>query len=138
MCQCQDAAQLPPLVGELGGTLSESQRQRIAIARALVVWDSLILVPDEPTAALDIKSWHRVIAALGRLMRGWTVVTVAHRLTALADADRIIVIKDAGWPREGSHGERSARDGIFAELHRLQPGGGRVDQPPEMDFGVPV
>jgi ABC-type multidrug transport system fused ATPase/permease subunit len=108
-------------VGERGETLSGGQRQRIAIARA-VVRNSPILVLDEPTAALDTESERLVIEALRRLMKGRTVIMIAHRLGTLIDADKIIVLKDGAVAEEGSHLALMARGGIYAELQRIQHG----------------
>jgi len=107
------------LVGERGNTLSGGQRQRIAIARA-VIRNSPILVLDEPTAALDTESERLVIEALRRLMKGRTVIMIAHRLSTLIDADKIIVLKDGVVVEEGSHQSLIARGGVFAGLHRAQ------------------
>ena len=107
------------MVGERGDTLSGGQRQRIAIARA-VIRNSPILVLDEPTAALDTESEHLVIEALRRLMKGRTVIMIAHRLNTLVGADKIIVIKDGVVVEEGSHQGLIARGGVFANLHRAQ------------------
>jgi ABC-type multidrug transport system fused ATPase/permease subunit len=107
------------IVGEHGNTLSGGQRQRIAIARA-VIRNSPILVLDEPTAALDAESEHLVIEALRRLMKGRTVIMIAHRLGTLIDADKIIVLKNGIVAEEGSHADLLARGGIFADLHRIQ------------------
>jgi ABC-type multidrug transport system fused ATPase/permease subunit len=107
------------MVGERGNTLSGGQRQRIAIARA-VIRNSPILVLDEPTAALDAESEHLVIEALRRLMKGRTVIMIAHRLGTLTDADKIIVLKDGVMAEEGTHAALIARGGVFAELHRFQ------------------
>ncbi|WP_407150431.1 ABC transporter ATP-binding protein [Bradyrhizobium sp. ORS 86] len=106
-------------VGERGETLSGGQRQRIAIARA-VIRNSPILVLDEPTASLDTESEHLVIEALRRLMKGRTVIMIAHRLSTLVDADKIIVLKDGVVVEEGTHAALIARGGAFAELHRIQ------------------
>ncbi len=84
------------LVGDRGMTLSGGQRQRIGIARALIR-DNPILILDEPTAALDAESEALVIEALERLMAGRTVITIAHRLSTLRNADKIIVVKTAWW-----------------------------------------
>jgi subfamily B ATP-binding cassette protein MsbA len=108
-------------VGEHGNTLSGGQRQRIAIARA-VIRNSPILVLDEPTAALDTESEHLVIEALRRLMKGRTVIMIAHRLSTLIDADKIIVMKDGVMVEEGTHEALIARGGVFAGLHRIQRG----------------
>ncbi len=108
-------------VGDRGSTLSGGQRQRIGIARALVR-DNPILILDEPTAALDAESENKVIEALDRLMEGRTVLTIAHRLSTLRSADKIIVIKEGAVAEDGTHQELIALDGVYAELHRLQFG----------------
>jgi ABC-type multidrug transport system fused ATPase/permease subunit len=107
------------LVGERGSTLSGGQRQRIGIARALIR-DNPILILDEPTAALDAESEHLVIEALERLTTGRTVITIAHRLSTLRSADKIIVIQDGRVAEEGAHAELLELDGIYAQLCRLQ------------------
>ena len=107
------------LVGEQGNTLSGGQRQRIAIARA-VIRNSPILVLDEPTAALDAESEHLVIEALRRLMKGRTVIMIAHRLNTLIGADKIIVLRDGAVVEEGTYDGLIACDGVFAELNRVQ------------------
>jgi subfamily B ATP-binding cassette protein MsbA len=107
------------LVGEHGNTLSGGQRQRIAIARA-VVRNSPILVLDEPTAALDPHSEQLVIEALHRLMKGRTVLMIAHRLNTLVRADKIIVLRDGAVAEQGGYEELMARGGVFAELNHIQ------------------
>ena len=107
------------LVGDRGLTLSGGQRQRIGIARALIR-DNPILILDEPTAALDAQSEQLVIEALERLMAGRTVITIAHRLSTLRNADKIIVIKDGVVAEDGTHHELRALDGVYAQLHHLQ------------------
>lgn len=107
------------LVGDRGSTLSGGQRQRIGIARALIR-DNPILILDEPTAALDAESEHLVIEALERLMAGRTVITIAHHLSTLRDADKIIVIKDGVVVEDGTQAELLELDGVYAELHHLQ------------------
>jgi ABC-type multidrug transport system fused ATPase/permease subunit len=101
--------------------LSGGQRQRIDIARALIR-DNPILILDEPTAALDAESEELVIEALERLMKGRTVITVAHRLSTLRDTEKIVVIKDGIVIEKGPHQELLALDGVYAGLHRLQFG----------------
>jgi ABC-type multidrug transport system fused ATPase/permease subunit len=108
-------------VGERGMTLSGGQRQRIGIARALIR-DNPILILDEPTAALDAESEHLVIEALQRLMKGRTVLCIAHRLSTLHDADKIVVIKDGVVAEEGTNHELLALNGLYAEFHRIQYG----------------
>ncbi len=107
------------VVGERGDTLSGGQRQRIGIARA-VIRNSPIMILDEPTAALDTESERLVIEGLERLMKGRTVIMIAHRLSTLRDADKIIVIKDGVVAEEGTNDELIARGGVYAELHRIQ------------------
>jgi ABC-type multidrug transport system fused ATPase/permease subunit len=107
------------LIGDRGMTLSGGQRQRIGIARALIR-DNPILILDEPTAALDAESEELVIEAMERLMAGRTVITIAHRLSTLRNADKIIVIKDGVVAENGTHRELLALDGLYAELHHLQ------------------
>ena len=107
------------MVGERGATLSGGQRQRIAIARA-IVRDSPILVLDEPTSGLDAASEQSVIAALDTLMKGRTAVVIAHHLSSIRHADVIFVINDAELVEQGTHDELIAKDGVYAELYRLQ------------------
>ncbi|HTF09414.1 MAG TPA: ATP-binding cassette domain-containing protein [Asanoa sp.] len=109
------------MIGDRGATLSGGQRQRIGIARA-VIRDNPILILDEPTAALDAASEELVIEALERLMKGRTVITIAHRLSTLRDADKIVVIKDGVVIENGSHQQLLGRNGVYAQLHRLQFG----------------
>jgi ABC-type multidrug transport system fused ATPase/permease subunit len=109
------------MIGERGETLSGGQRQRIAIARA-VIRNSPILVLDEPTAALDTESERLVIEALRRLMKGRTVIMIAHRLSTLIDADKIIVLKDGVVVEQGPHDALIACGGVYADLHRAQQG----------------
>jgi subfamily B ATP-binding cassette protein MsbA len=107
------------MVGERGLTLSGGQRQRIGIARVMVR-NSPILLLDEPTAALDTESEKLVIDALERLMKGRTVITIAHRLTTIRDADQIIVISGGMVAENGTHDQLMALNGIYAGLHRAQ------------------
>ena len=109
------------MVGERGLTLSGGQRQRIGIARA-IIRNSPILILDEPTAALDTESEKLVMEALQRLMKGRTVITIAHRLCTIRDAHKIVVLKDGVVAEEGTHDELVARNGVYAELYRVQVG----------------
>jgi ABC-type multidrug transport system fused ATPase/permease subunit len=106
-------------VGERGSTLSGGQRQRIGIARVMVR-NSPILLLDEPTAALDSESERLVVQALETLMKGRTVIAIAHRLTTIRDADKILVISSGVVAEDGSHAELLAKGGIYAELYRTQ------------------
>jgi ATP-binding cassette subfamily B protein len=107
------------MVGERGITLSGGQRQRIAIARA-IVRDTPILILDEPTAGLDAASELAVIGALEMLMKGRTSVVIAHHLGTIRHADVIFVLKDSGLVEQGTHDELLAKDGVYAEMHRIQ------------------
>ena len=106
-------------VGERGMTLSGGQRQRIGIARA-IIRNSPILILDEPTAALDTESEKIVMEALERLMKGRTAIAIAHRLSTIKDADKIVVFKDGFVHEQGTHDELLQRNGLYAELYRIQ------------------
>ena len=107
------------IVGERGMTLSGGQRQRLGIARALVR-NSPLLILDEPTAALDVEAEDRVIEALERLMKGRTVVMIAHRLATLRSADKVIVVKGGRVAEEGGHDHLLSLGGVYAALHKAQ------------------
>jgi len=112
-------AGLDALVGDRGMLLSGGQRQRIAIARALLK-NAPILILDEATSALDTEAERHIQAALAQLLRNRTTLVIAHRLSTVEQADRIIVL-DAGSVAEcGTHAQLLAHDGLYAQLHRLQ------------------
>ncbi len=106
-------------VGERGKLLSGGERQRIAIARALLK-DPPVLILDEATSALDSESEQLVQRALDRLTRGRTSFVIAHRLSTVISADRILVLKDGKIAETGSHAELLARGGYYALLVRQQ------------------
>jgi ABC-type multidrug transport system fused ATPase/permease subunit len=116
-------AQMPvgyqTMVGERGMTLSGGQRQRIGIARAFIR-NSPVLILDEPTAALDAEAEARVMEGLMRLMRGKTVIMIAHRLATLQAADKIVVLKNGVVAEEGDHQGLMSLGGIYAGLHKAQ------------------
>jgi subfamily B ATP-binding cassette protein MsbA len=110
---------LNTLVGERGIKLSGGQRQRIAIARAILK-NAPILILDEATSALDSESERRVQAALENLMQGRTSLVIAHRLSTIEKADRIVVLQKGNIAEIGTHRELLERDGVYAQLHRIQ------------------
>jgi subfamily B ATP-binding cassette protein MsbA len=117
------SAQLPngldTAVGERGSLLSGGQRQRVAIARALLK-DAPVLILDEATSALDTESERSVQQALGQLMRARTTLVIAHRLSTVENADRIIAMKEGRLVESGTHAELMDRDGYYSMLHRMQ------------------
>ncbi len=108
-------------VGEAGGLLSGGQKQRISIARALLK-DAPILILDEATSALDSESENQIKEALEKLMKGRTCLTVAHRLSTIDRADRIVVMKDGAIVEEGTPAELLAKGGAYARMVKLQTG----------------
>jgi ATP-binding cassette, subfamily B, bacterial HlyB/CyaB len=117
------------VIGERGASLSGGQRQRIAIARALI-GNPRILIFDEATSALDYESEAAIQANMRRICAGRTVLLVAHRLSTLRDADRILTIETGRLVEDGAPNDLLRTGGRFAELWRLQSGGtAAVDAP---------
>jgi ATP-binding cassette subfamily B protein len=107
------------VVGERGLTLSAGQRQRLSIARALLT-DAPLLVMDEPTSALDAVSERAVLDAMHRLMRDRTCVVIAHRLSTVRRADRIIVLEGGRVAEAGTHDELLRNGRLYRKLHMAQ------------------
>ena len=112
-------AGLDTMVGDRGVLLSGGQRQRIAIARALLK-NAPILILDEATSALDTEAERHIQAALAQLVRNRTTFVIAHRLSTVEEADRIIVLDSGAIAESGTHAELLANGGLYSQLHRLQ------------------
>lgn len=110
---------LDTMVGDRGVLLSGGQRQRISIARALLK-NAPILILDEATSALDTESERLIQAALEKLMHNRTTLVIAHRLSTVENAHRIVVLDSGRIVESGTHAELIARQGMYAMLHSLQ------------------
>lgn len=129
-------------VGERGGKLSGGEKQRIAIARA-ILHDPKILILDEATSSLDTPTEKKIQIAIGRLVKGRTTFAIAHRLSTLRNADRLVVLDEGKIAEIGTHTELMERKGIFYKLVHTQQattavmavGGGKDDseEDPEED-----
>jgi ABC-type multidrug transport system fused ATPase/permease subunit len=118
------------ILGESGNSLSGGQRQRLAIARALLLEPAILLL-DDPTAAIDSETEHEIFEALDRAIAGRTTFIVAHRLSTLRRADRIIVMAQGRIVQHGTHAELMQVPGPYLHVARLQLVDGRALQPPE-------
>ena len=110
------------LIGENGSELSGGERQRISIARAFLK-DAPIILLDEATASLDVDNETKVQAALSRLIKDKTVMVIAHRMRTVAGADKIVVLSDGVVAEQGTPDELLQKNGIFAQMARLQTEG---------------
>ena len=125
----QTEMQYDSLVGERGVKLSGGQRQRIAIARAILK-NAPILILDEATSALDSVTEKKIQLGLDNLMKGRTVVVVAHRLSTISHMDRILVFDQGRIVEDGSHQQLLLRGGHYARLWNMQAGGFLPEQEP--------
>jgi ATP-binding cassette subfamily B protein len=118
------------VIGERGSQISQGERQRISIARAFLK-NAPILLLDEPTSSIDAQTEAGILASLERLMAGRTTFTVAHRLSTVRRADRILVVDQGRVIQEGTHGELASQDGLYRQLHDFQLGTASFDELPE-------
>jgi ABC-type multidrug transport system fused ATPase/permease subunit len=111
--------QYETLVGERGAGFSGGERQRIAVARAFLK-NAPVLLLDEPTAFVDVKTESIVLEALRRLRRGLTTIMISHRIATVRDADRILVLEGGRIVEQGRHAELITAGGLYSELNRIQ------------------
>ena len=107
------------VVGEGGGTLSGGEKQRISIARAMLK-DAPIVILDEATASIDPENEHLIQEAISELTRGKTIITIAHRLATIENADQILVIDGGTVAQKGTHKELLEQEGIYREFVRIR------------------
>ena len=107
------------VVGEGGGTLSGGEKQRISIARAMLK-NAKIVILDEATASVDPENEHYIQSAISELTKNKTVITIAHRLKTIENADNIIVIDNGMISQIGRHNELSSEDGIYKNFVQIR------------------
>ncbi len=107
------------VVGEGGGTLSGGEKQRISIARAILK-DAPIIILDEVTASIDPENEHLIQGAISELTKGKTIITIAHRLATIQNADQILVVDDGRIVESGTHDELVAHDGLYRRFMEIR------------------
>ena len=107
------------VVGEGGGTLSGGEKQRISIARAMLK-DAPIIILDEATASIDPENEHLIQSALSELTRGKTIITIAHRLATIQNADQILVVDNGRIAERGTHAELMQQDGAYKRFIEIR------------------
>ena len=107
------------VVGEGGGTLSGGEKQRISIARAILK-DAPIIILDEATASIDPENEHLIQQAISELTRGKTIITIAHRLATVQNADQILVVEDGRIAQQGTHDELIRQDGLYRRFTEIR------------------
>jgi ATP-binding cassette subfamily B protein len=106
-------------VGERGARLSGGEKQRISIARAIINKPSIIIL-DEATSSVDTMTERLIQEALERLVAGKTTIAIAHRLSTLRNADKLVILEEGQIVEEGSHSELLEKDGVYANLVKMQ------------------
>ena len=107
------------VIGEGGGSLSGGEKQRISIARAILK-DAPIIILDEATASVDPENEHLIQAAISELTKGKTIVTIAHRLATIEQADQILVLDEGKVADIGTHEQLISHKGIYQDIYQIQ------------------
>ena len=107
------------VIGEGGGTLSGGEKQRISIARAMLK-DAPIIILDEATASIDPENEHLIQSAISELTKGKTIITIAHRLATIRNADQILVVEDGRIAECGTNDELIAADGLYRRFVKIR------------------